>query len=156
MTSNRAINPVKLFIGTLGLEDVRQDERLEERLTSEFGPSDHRLILIPTDGTIHRVLLSFGRLIESESLTQIRGQLQSFEREFSTKFDVGYVDNRRVVMGEAAGTGALEEVIHFKYGGVQFLSESLRGYLSGISQEFFLSMRRTYRAQLRSMCLLRR
>jgi hypothetical protein len=155
MSSNRAI-PVKLFIGILKVKNVHLTEPLEERLTSDFGPSDHRMILVPSDGTIHRVFLSFDRLIETESLPKIRDLTPSIEKEFSAELIVGYVDNRRIVVGEAAGTGGSENGIPFKDGGIQFPSEPLPDYLSGTSQEFFLSMRKTYRAQMRSICLLRK
>ena len=68
MGSNHATNPVKLFIDVLTVEDVRLEERLEERLISEYGPLDHRMILIPSDRTIHRVFFSFDRLIEIGTL----------------------------------------------------------------------------------------
>ncbi len=152
MSSNRAANPVKLFIGVLALEDVRLEEQLEERLISEFGPSDHRLSLIPTDGTIHRVFLSFDRLIETGSLPKIRDLSQSIAKEFSAKLDVGLVDNRRV----AAGTDDGEDVIQFKDGEIHFFPWTHPGYRSDLSRNFFLSMRKTYRSQLRTMCLLRR
>lgn len=155
MSSKHAI-PVKLFIGILKVKDVQLRERLEEKLTSDFGPSDHRMILVPSDDTIHRVFLSFDRLIETGNISKIRDLSQSVEKEFSANLVVGYVDNRRVVAGEASGTSKFEEVIQFKDGGIQFLSEPHPDYLSGWSENFFLQLRNTYRAQLRSMCLLRK
>ena len=154
MGSNHAANPVKLFIGVLTVKDVRLEERLEERLISEYGPSDHRMILIPSDRTIHRVFLSFDRLIEIGNLPKIRELTQSTEKEFSATVVIGYVDNRRVAVAEAAGTDEYEKVMEFKDGGIQFLSHP--DYLTDESHEFFISMRKTYRAQLRSMCLLRK
>ena len=150
MGSNHAASPVKLFIVVQTVEDVRLEERLEEKLISEYGPLDHRMILIPSDGTIHRVFLSFDRLIEIGSLPIVREQSKTKGSEFSSKMVVGFVDNRRVAVGLD------EDVIHFKNGGIHFLAETRRDYMTDKSQEFFLSMRKTYRAQLRSMCLLRR
>jgi hypothetical protein len=156
MSSNRASNPVKLFIGVLTVEDVNVEERLEERLIAEYGPSDHRLSLISSDGTIHRLFLSFELLIETGSLPKTREISQSIEKEFSTKTVVGFVDNRRVTVGMGLESDAGEIVIQFKDGGIQFIPGTHPDYISDISQEFFLFMRKTYRAQLRSMCLLRR
>jgi hypothetical protein len=155
MVSNRAINPVKLFIGIRTVEDVRLMERLEERLNSEYGPSDHRMILAPSETTIHRVFLSFDRLIEAESLPKIRDLCRSVEKEFSAELVAGFVDNRRVVTEEAAGADGFEERMRFKDGGIQFLPHT-PDYLSATSREFFLSMRKTYRVQLRTRCLLRK
>jgi hypothetical protein len=149
MSSKRA-TPVKLFIGILIVKDVHLKERLEERLTSDFGPSDHRMILVPSNGTIHRVFLSFDRLVETESIPKIKGLCRSAEKEFSAKLIVGFVDNRRVVEGEN------EEVLSFKHGGMHLRSEPNPDYLSESLQDFFLFMRKTYRTQLRTMCLLRK
>jgi hypothetical protein len=155
MTLNRAM-PAKLFIGILKVKDVHLKERLEEKLSSDLGPSDHRMILVPSDGTIHRVFLSFDRLIETETVPKIREISQSFEKQHSAKLVVGYLDNRRVVAGKAADKDAPKEVIQFKNGGIQFHPEAHPDYRSENVQEFFLSMRKIYRAQLRSMCLLRK
>lgn len=149
MSSKRA-TPVKLFIGILKVKDVHLRERLEERLISAFGPSDHRMILVPSNGSIHRVFLTFDRLIETESLSKIKELCQFVEAEFSAKLLVGFMDNRRVVVGEN------EEVISFKDGGMHFSSERHPDDLSDSLREFFPSARNTYRAQLRTMCLLRK
>jgi hypothetical protein len=157
MNSNHATNPVKLFIDVLAmLEDVGLEERLEEKLFSEYGPSDHRMILIPSDKTIHRVFLSFDRLIEIGSFPQLRKLSHSMEREFSSKIVMGFVDNRRVVVGSASGSGADEDMIQFNNGRITFLPRTDPEYRTDQSVEFFLSVRKTYRAQRRSMCLLRR
>src|SRR5262252_4159606 len=122
MTLNRTM-PAKLFIGILKVKDAHLKERLEEKLISDLGPSDHRMILVPSDGTIHRVFLSFDRLIETENVQKIREMSKSFEQEFSAKLAVGYVNNRRVVEGKAADRDAPEEVMQFKNGGIQFHPE---------------------------------
>jgi hypothetical protein len=153
MGSNRTANPVKLFIDVRTVDDVRLEERLEERLISEYGPSDHRLSLNPSDGTIHRVFLSFDRLIETGSLPKIRELALSSAMEFSAKLVVGFVDNRRVAVGHVSESDA--EIIQFKNGGILFLPRAHPDYRTDNSQEFFRSMRKSYRAQLRSMCRLR-
>jgi len=152
MSSIRAVKPVKLFTGVLVVKDDQLKERLEERLISDFGPSDHRLSLIPTDGTIQRTFLSFDRLIETGNLPKIMKISKSIEEEFSATLEVGYLDNRRV----AVGTGDGEDMIQFRDGGIHVFPWTHPNYLADTSREFFLSMRKSYRAQLRSMCLLRR
>ena len=143
-------------MSVLALEDVRLEERLEERLISEFGLSDHRLSLIPTDSTIHCVFLSFDRLIDPGSLPNIRDLSQSIAKEFSAKLDMGFVDNRRVAAGTVVGKEEGEDVIQFKDGEIHFFPWTPPAYRSDLSRNFFLSMRKKYRSQLRTMCLLRR
>jgi len=154
MGSNHATNPVKLFIDVLTLEDVRLEERLEERLISEYGPLDHRMILISSDGTIHRAFFSFDRLIDIGTFPKIRELSQSMEMEFSSKMVVGFVDNRRVAVGHVSESDV--EIIQFRNGGILFLPRAHPDYRADNSQEFFREMRKSYRAQLRSMCRLRR
>src|SRR4051812_23252242 len=96
MSSNRAANPVKLFIDVLAMEDVGLEERLEEKLFSEYGPSDHRMILIPSGKTIHRVFLSFDQLIEIGDFPKARTWFESTAREFSSQIMAGVVEKRRV------------------------------------------------------------
>ena len=156
MGSNRATNPVKLFIDVLTVEDVRLEEQLEERLISEYGPPDHRMILISSDRSIYREFLSFDRLIEIGTLPKIRELSQSMEMEFSLKMAVGFVDNRRVAVGHTPESNADEEVIQFKSGGILILPRAHPDYRTGDSQEFFRAMRTSYRVQLRSMCRLRK
>src|SRR3954466_15237993 len=103
MSSNRATYPVKLFIDVLAMEDAHLEERLEEELFSEYGPSDHRMILVPSDKTIHRVFLSFDRLIEIGNFPRLREQSRSTERKNSSKMVVGFVDNRRVAVESVSG-----------------------------------------------------
>ena len=88
----RRMKPVKLFIAMLALEDAHVAERIEVRLVSELGPSDHRISLIPSDSSIHRVLLSFDRLIAIDMLAKIRDRIQPIGLEFSTRLEVGFLD----------------------------------------------------------------
>jgi len=156
MGSNHASNPVKLFIDVLTVEDVRLEELLEERLISEYGPPDHRMILISSDRSFYREFLSFDRLIEIGTLPKIRERSQSMEMEFSLKMAVGFVDNRRVAVGQTPESNTDEDVIQFKNGGILFLPRAHPDYRTDDSQEFFRAMRTSYRAQLRSMCRLRK
>ena len=146
------MNPVKLFIGVLAMNEWPYEDRLQERLISEFGSSDHRQSLIPSDESIHRVLISFDRLVETEDRERIRTISKSIEESCSAKLDVGFLDNRRVVLS----TKPDEEVIQFRDGGIQVLAWPHAGRLCDKSSDFFLTMRMIYRRQLRTMCLLRR
>ena len=102
----------------------------ESHRISEFGPVDHRSSLIPTEESIQRVFLSFERLVE-------RGE--NLE---------GFLDNRRVVWH---GT----DVILFRSTGIEVLPDAPEICRSAAVQEFFITMHRIYRNQLRSMCQLR-
>ena len=152
MDSNRQAKPVKLFIVVLKAENSHLEERLEEKLISEFGPTDHRVSLISSDNTIHRVFLSFERLTDEESLPKVREFCKSIEEEFSSQMDTGFLDNRRATFG----TGDGDELFQFKDGGIHYFSGTHSAYRSDKSQEFFLLMRKSFRAQLRSQCLLRK
>jgi hypothetical protein len=80
---------------------------------------------------IHPAFVSFERLVDgSES-------------------EVAFLDNRRVVLHGM-------EIIRFKSGGLEVLPAAPEIYRSAEAQEFFLTMRRIYRSQLRSMCQLRK
>jgi len=151
MGSVRTGKPVKLFIAVPALEDARDGERLEDRLRSEFGPSDHRLSLVPSDASIHRVLLSFERLIEIDTLPEIRDRIQPVETEFSARLEIGFLDNYQAALGALSGG----RLFQFRSGVIQLLSSTPAEYQSGKVQEFFIWMRKAFRAQLRSMCLLR-
>jgi len=151
MGSNRAAKPVKLFIAVLNMENRRLEERLEEKLISEFGPTDHRLSLISSDNTIQSVFLSFDRLDGEENFSKFRKLCKSIEEEFSAQLDAGFLDNRRAAVGTTDA-----DLFQFKDGGIQFLPRTHSVYRSGKAQEFFLMMRKSFRAQLRSLCLLRR
>ena len=108
----------------------------EHRLISALGPVDHRSSLIPTEETIHPVFLSFEPLIEG--------------REFDDATEgVGFLDNRRVVWHGV-------EVIQFKGTGIEVVPEAPQLFRNDAVQNFFLTMRKIYRSQLRSMCQLRR
>jgi hypothetical protein len=164
----RRVSPVKLFIEIResGADQTpHADERLIGHLTSEYGSVDHRMSLIPTDGTIHRVFLSFERLIEISGVAEIGQQARSIEEKFSVEIHMGFLDNRHAVVADTgsnfersqSGESTLgESVIEFKNGGIHFFEATPPGYRSSECQEFFSAMRKTYRGQLRSMCLLRR
>jgi len=134
------------------MKDWQLEDRLGERVLSEFGISDHRQSLIPSDESIHRVLFSFERLIETADLERIRKLCSSIEEEYSAKLDAGFLDNRRASLA----TNLDADVIQFKDGGIQVLPWPHPGRVCKQTSNFFLTMRKIYRGQLRTMCLLKR
>jgi hypothetical protein len=48
------------------------------------------------------------------------------------------------------------EIIQFKSGGIEVLPAAPEIYRTAAAEDFFLTMHRIYRSQLRSMCQLRR
>ncbi len=158
--------------------------RIEQRLRSEFGPTDHQSNVIPfrfTDyykhemgAAIDRVFFSFERLIEAHRLPEIKRHTNLIEAEFASgsavvkrpaNLDPGYLEHAKVVLATTKnfyhrmylGNGIFGEVtMHFKNNAFQFFPWTYPDYQSPEYLEFFLSIRRIYRNQLRSMCLLRR
>ena len=151
MNSVRTMKPVKILILIPDLEDSGSEERIEHRLALELGPSDHRLSLIPSESSIHHVLLSFERLSAVDMLPIISDRIRSEEQEFSARLQMGFLDNYEVVLGAPAG----EKLFQFRNGVIQLLPSTPPELTSGEVQGFFISVRNTFRAQLRSMCLLR-
>ena len=134
-----------------------------ERLVLHFGSVDHHSSLFPFEGKLHRVFLSFERLVNFNLLPAIQANVESIENEFQIALRVGFLDNRRVVLAlkqNAAHRFELEknifgeEEIQFKNGGADFLPWTQTDFQSETSQDFFLTMRKLYRGQLRSMCLI--
>jgi len=119
MGTIRPFNPVKLFIGLLASE-TPLIPRLEDRLSSEFGPVDHRSGIIPFRFTsyyekemgahIDRVFFSFERLIEAGRLPEIKCRTNVLEEEFRSEsaggstvqrpvnLDPGYLEHAKVVL----------------------------------------------------------
>ena len=183
MGSIRTFGPVKLFIGTL-VSERSLIPGVEERLAGEYGPIDHRSEVIPFNFTdyyrhesgdsILRVFLSFERLIEAEQLPEIKRRTNALENEFRgiqalvsrpINLDPGYLENSKVILASTKnfyhriylGGGIFGEVtMHFKNTGFQFFPWTYPDYQSPEYQRFFLDLRRIYRTQLRSMCLVRR
>ena len=120
MGSIHPFNAVKLFIGVL-VSDPKLIREVESRLTSAYGPVDHRSAVIPFDFTdyyesemgdlIDRVFLSFERLIEADQLPEIKMQTNHLEDEMApllqtaapnvkrpVNFDPGYIEQAKVIL----------------------------------------------------------
>lgn len=98
-----------------------------EKLIPGFG-ADHRSSVIRISGRDCE-FFSFEQLVEPEHVPD----------------GAGYLTNHRVVLGQ--------EILQFKNGEI---FRAHPDYSLGDIQEFFLTMRRIYRGQLRSMCLLKK
>jgi hypothetical protein len=183
MGSIRAFTPVKLFAGILAAQAplIREAETL---LSAEYGPVDHRSDVLSFDFTdyyrqetgdsILRVFLAFERLIDAHQLPEVKRRTNALEAGFSSRatgvkrpvnIDPGYLENSKVVLASTKnfyhriylGQGIFGEVtLHFKAGAFQFFPWTYPDYQSPGYQKFFLELRRIYRDQLRSMCLLNR
>jgi hypothetical protein len=100
-------------------------------------PMEEQLIISqwgPPDhrsSVIHPAFVSFERLVEGG------------------EFEVGFLDNRKVALHGS-------EIIQFKSGGIEVLPAAPEIYRTAAAEDFFLTMHRIYRSQLRSMCQLRR
>ena len=180
MGSIRALNPVKLFVGLL-VSNPTIIPQVEQRVESDFGPVDYRSNVIPfrfTDyykhemgSTIDRIFFSFENLIDAEQLPGIKRTTNLIEEEFVSSsvgvkrpvnLDPGYLEQAKVVLASTKnfyhrmylGDGIFGEVtMHFQNNAFQFFPWTYPDYQSQEYQEFFMTIRRIYREQLRSMCL---
>ena len=176
-------NPVKLFIGIL-ISHKKLMPEVEQRLTTAYGPIDHRSGIIPFDFTdyyeaemgdiIDRAFFSFERLIEADHLPEIKRQTNQLETEIAPMFsevkrpvnlDPGYIEQAKVVLASTKNFyhriylegGIFAEVtMHFKNNTYQFFPWTYPDYQSKDYQEFFLRVRQIYRSQLRTMCIVNR
>ena len=127
---------------------------------------------------IDRVFFSFERLIEADQLPEIKRQTNQFEDELTpllrtsstsvkrpVNLDSGYIEQAKVILASTKnfyhriylGGGVFGEVtMHFKNNTYQFFPWTYPDYQSRDYQEFFLKMRHTFRAQLRTMCIINR
>jgi hypothetical protein len=183
MGSIRTFGPVKLFIGVLASEEAHL-QRLESRLSEEYGPIDLRSPVIPfistdyyqheTGDHIVRVFFSFERLIDGDRLPEIKCWTNELESEFAASagaavkrpvnLDPGYVENAKVILASTKnfyhrmyiGRGIFAEVtMHYRNHACEFFPWTYPDYQSEDYQRFFLEVRRMYREQLKSMCLLK-
>ena len=182
MGSIRNFNPVKLFVGILvSTGDLIAD--VETRLCSQYGPVDYRSPVLPftftdyyreeTGDDIHRLFLSFERLIEADSLPEIKRRTNTLEADLAAgdatvkrpvNLDPGYLENAKVILASTKnfyhrmylGRGIFGEVtMHFRDGAYEFFPWTYPDYKSPEYQAFFLELRNIYRKQLRQLCLLR-
>jgi hypothetical protein len=182
MGSIRNFNPVKLFVGVLVSSESLLDS-VEAQLAAKYGPVDYRSPVLPftftdyyrheTGDDIHRLFLSFERLIEADTLPEIKRHTNTLETEFAAgnaavkrpvNLDPGYLEHAKVILASTKnfyhrmylGGGIFGEVtMHFRNGTFEFFPWTYPDYKSAEYQAFFLELRGIYRRQLRAMCLLR-
>ena len=182
VASIRDFNPVKLFTGVLVSEPGLLPP-VEQHLEEHFGPIDHRSNVIPFNFTgyyenemgksLDRVFFSFERLIDGGRLPEIKRKTNDLERELAglrtevarpVNLDPGYIENAKVILASTKnfyhriylGGGIFGEVtMHFRDNRYQFFPWTYPDYQSVDYLEFFLRVRRIYREQLKTMCLLK-
>jgi hypothetical protein len=142
MGSSRRLTPVKLFVGVPS-SDGKLITPAKDRLVASNGAIDHESALAPG---LDRIFMSFERLIEADQFADVRSQTSEIAEE------MGYLENAKVVM--VSTNDFRPRVYHFKHDTFQFDCET-RPNLNNY-QPFFLQVRRIYRAQLRTMCILNR
>jgi hypothetical protein len=125
-----------------------------------------------------RVFFSFERLVDAERLPDIKLWTNNLETEISLEkapntakvvkrpvnLDPGYLENSKVVLASTRnfyhriylGRGIFGEVtMHFRQHVWEFFPWTHSDYQSEEHQKFFLELRGLYRAQLKTMCLLK-
>jgi hypothetical protein len=143
MGSIRNFNPVKLFVGIL-VSNESLIESVEAQLSAKYGPVDYRSPVLPftftdyyrreTGDNIHRLFLSFERLIEADTLPEIKRHSNLLESEFAAgeqpvkrpvNLDPGYLEHAKVILASTKnfyhrmylGGGIFGEVtMHFRNG----------------------------------------
>jgi len=185
MGSIRTFNPVKLFVGILVSEEGRLAEiesRLAAEygaieLRSSIIPftfTDY--YRRETGDRILRAFLSFERLIDADRLPEIKHWTNTLEAEFAAagspsgdirrpvNLDPGYIEHSKVILASTKnfyhrmylGRGIFGEVtMHFRNNAWEFFPWTYPDYQSEDYRKFFLELRRSYRSQLRKMCLLK-
>jgi len=181
MGSIRNFNPVKLFVGVL-VSHEKLIPSVDSQLTAIYGPIDYRSPIMPftftdyyrheTGDEILRVFFSFERLIEADSLPEIKRRTNTLEADFTAgdsavkrpvNLDPGYLENAKVILASTKnfyhrmylGDGIFGEVtMHFRNGTYEYFPWTYPDYKSPEYQAFFMELRGIYRRQLRSMCLL--
>ena len=113
MGSIGQFTPVKLFTGVL-VSNSKFIPEVEHRLSTAFGPIDHRSDIIPFDFTdyyeaemgdlIDRKFFSFARLIEADRLAEIKRETNRLESEMApllnavkrpVNLDPGYIEHAK-------------------------------------------------------------
>ena len=94
MGSIRNFNPVKLFVGVLVSSDTLIAD-VESQLAAAYGPIDYRSPVVPftftdyyrqeTGDQILRIFFSFDRLIEAETLAEVKQYTNSLEEAFASR-----------------------------------------------------------------------
>lgn len=169
--------PGKLFVGILTSVDSLLP-RTEAGLTALFGPSDLRAGPFPFDATtyydeemgspVSRYFLGFSRLISPENLADIKEETNELEAAIAAEtpsvrrpvnLDPGYLEQAKIVLASTknfyhriliSGGIYAEVTQHYEDGQWRSLPWTFPDFRSGRYSEFFLSLRRTYRAQLKA------
>jgi hypothetical protein len=170
--------PVKLFFGMLtSMPDTIAS--IEERLSELFGPIDARSDLFPFDMTVYydetmgsplyRCFISFSNLIEPSAISDIKKSANDLESVFALErtsvkrpvnLDPGYLEQSKIVLASTknfyhrilvSGGIYAEVTLHFQAGEWQNFPWTFPDFKSGRYNDFFSSLRDTYRAQLSEM-----
>jgi hypothetical protein len=182
MGSIRNFNPVKLFVGVL-VSSENLLAGVESELSATYGPVDYRSPVVPftftdyyrheTGDSILRVFFSFERLIEANTLPEIKRFTNLMEARLAihdasvkrpVNLDPGYIEHAKVILASTKNfyhrmylaDGIFGEVtMHYRNGAYEFFPWTYPDYKSPEYQAFFQELRRIYRGQLRAMCLLK-
>jgi len=177
----RPVQPVKLFVGVLTSIPELLPE-VEQRLSALFGPVDLRSEAFPFDSThyydremgspICRYFLGFSKLVGPEEIAAIKLKTNELEAALASVFtavkrpvnvDPGYLEQSKIVLASTknyyhrlylSGGIYAEVTLHFEDGRWKTLPWTFPDFQSGRYDAFFTELRKAYRSQLKSMCLL--
>jgi hypothetical protein len=170
--------PVKLFFAVLtSMTDMIPS--VEDRLSTLFGPIDARSDLFPFDMTsyydetmgspLYRCFISFSNLIEPSVISDIKKSANDLESVFASErtsvkrpvnLDPGYLEQSKIVLASTknfyhrilvSGGIYAEVTMHFQAGEWRTFAWTFPDFKSGRYNNFFSSLRDTYRAQLNKM-----
>jgi hypothetical protein len=185
MGSIRSFNPVKLFVGILVSDAGRLAEvesRLSAEYGAidfrspviPFTFTDY--YRREMGDRILRAFFAFEGLIEADRLPGIKHWTNDLEAEFAkagspsgdiqrpVNLDPGYIEHSKVILASTKnfyhrmylGRGIFGEVtMHFRNNVWEFFPWTYPDYQSEEYRKFFLELRQGYRAQLKSVCLIR-
>lgn len=176
MADIKAFHPVKLVCGIM-FSQVGHLQKAEARLIESYGPPDSRSPHFDFDLTdyyepqmgknLKRTFLSFLGLIPPERLSEIKVRTNELEedirREFKTtgriiNLDPGYLTQAALIMATAKDFSHRIPLSHgifahleflFTKTGIRRLDWTYPDFLKEGYQEYFLSVRKIYLAQLR-------
>lgn len=170
------INPVKLCMSIIYSQEANLDE-LSERLVRRWGEIESRSESILFDfsenlkqemsAPLYRIFFSFKDLMSPDNLSIVQSNTKSLEREFTRlhnkrvfNIDVAYLDTYKLVFLHSkasppriyvgAGTYA-EQRLFFMKDKVQALPWCLEDFKQHFYDDFFVSLRTLYQAQLSNL-----
>jgi len=170
--------PAKLFIGVLtSIADILP--AVEEKLSSVYGAIDSRSVKFPFEWTryynetmghpIYRYFLGFEKLIEPPSIADIKIVTNEMESQFATEctqvprpvnLDPGYIEESKLVLASTknfyhriliARNIYAEVTLHYERGTWRTLPWTFPDYASKSYHSYFMSLRKLYRQQLKSL-----